>query len=451
MGTNHNRIKVADLEKNAANKILITNSKGELEFSDIESIASSEPVSAIVSGIVDNTPLQELGGVDKLINGLRIGRGSSTGVDNVVFGINSQGLATTANENTSMGFEALRDVTTGGYNSAFGWGVLQQTTTGHSNTAMGDSAMLLNQIGSYNTAIGDGALRNNNADFNVGVGAYSGYYNTTGAYNTNIGGYAGFYNTTGSYNTAIGQSALLNNQFGSQNIAIGASALYKNIGTNGSNIFGHRCIAIGTSAMRENTTGNGIAIGNVALGSQTTGMWNIGIGMQAGSGITTGGGNVVIAGTGFTTYGGGVTTGSNNLIVAPNNGNTTGITTGNGNIVIGKVSGLNAAAENTITISDGVGNIALTKSTTGELKVPNLTQALIISGGATSLINKTYADNMGAVDNATTTVLSGTALNSAYPNAINGFRVHCKSISTGVLTYEKTSTGWIQYAVSIVV
>jgi hypothetical protein len=35
MSTNHNRIKVADLEKNQPNKILSTNSTGELEFSDI--------------------------------------------------------------------------------------------------------------------------------------------------------------------------------------------------------------------------------------------------------------------------------------------------------------------------------------------------------------------------------------------------------------------------------
>jgi hypothetical protein len=35
MSINHNRIKVADLEKNLPNKILITNTSGELEFSDI--------------------------------------------------------------------------------------------------------------------------------------------------------------------------------------------------------------------------------------------------------------------------------------------------------------------------------------------------------------------------------------------------------------------------------
>ncbi|WP_264551936.1 hypothetical protein [Flavobacterium sp. N2038] len=38
MDTNHNRIKVADLETNQQNKILTTNSSGELEFSDINNI-----------------------------------------------------------------------------------------------------------------------------------------------------------------------------------------------------------------------------------------------------------------------------------------------------------------------------------------------------------------------------------------------------------------------------
>lgn len=39
MSINHNRIKVADLEKNLPNKILNTNSDGELQFSDIDNIS----------------------------------------------------------------------------------------------------------------------------------------------------------------------------------------------------------------------------------------------------------------------------------------------------------------------------------------------------------------------------------------------------------------------------
>lgn len=40
MSTNHNRIKVPDLEKNQSNKILATNSNGELEFSEINYVTS---------------------------------------------------------------------------------------------------------------------------------------------------------------------------------------------------------------------------------------------------------------------------------------------------------------------------------------------------------------------------------------------------------------------------
>ncbi len=41
MSTNHNRIKVSDLETNGPDKILITNEKGELEFEDINSIKTN--------------------------------------------------------------------------------------------------------------------------------------------------------------------------------------------------------------------------------------------------------------------------------------------------------------------------------------------------------------------------------------------------------------------------
>lgn len=42
MSTNHNRIKVADLETNKSNKILITNEKGELEFNDVNNIQTEK-------------------------------------------------------------------------------------------------------------------------------------------------------------------------------------------------------------------------------------------------------------------------------------------------------------------------------------------------------------------------------------------------------------------------
>lgn len=220
--------------------------------------------------------------------------------------------------------EILSKTTTGDYNIGFGDGTLPSTTTGVQNSALVSYALYSNTRGSFNLAMGISALQNNTTGFaNIGIGGYSQYFCVSGSYN----------------------------------LAIGDSALQSNIGTNGSNIFGHRSVAIGTSAIENNTTGNGIALGNVALGSQTTGTWNIGIGMQAGSGITTGSNNVVIAGTGFISAGGAITTGSNNLIVAQNKGNTTGVTTSSDNTINGKVTGLAAGLTNNVVLADGVGTI----------------------------------------------------------------------------------------------
>ncbi|WP_026729485.1 hypothetical protein [Flavobacterium denitrificans] len=58
--------------------------------------------------------------------------------------------------------------------------------------------------------------------------------------------------------------------------------------------------------------------------------------------------------------------------------------------------------------------------------------------------------NIGVVNNSTTTTLSSATLNSTYPEALIGFRVHCLLISTGSLIYEKTNTGWVQYASTVV-
>ncbi|MBE8725822.1 hypothetical protein [Flavobacterium hungaricum] len=310
----------------------INRPEGNYEVATINDIENNKafPVSATESGIVNNDSLQELGGTDKLINGIRIGKGNANYENNLVIGRNG-----------------LASVTTGQYNVAIGngdgevEGPLQYLTTGKSNTMVGSDSGINNITGNYNTGVGTSSLFNN----------------TTGSYNTGLGTRALYSNTTGLYNTAIGSWALTKNQFGSQNVAIGVNALRENVGVDGSNIFGHRSIAIGSSAMQSNTTGHGIAIGNFAMSNQTIGTHNVAIGLQAGSGITTGNGNVIVAGTGFIQAGGGITTGSNNMIIAPNNGNTTGITTGNGNVILGKVSGLNAALENNIVISNGVGNI----------------------------------------------------------------------------------------------
>ena len=42
MNTNHNRIRVADLEQNEPNKVLTTNEKGEIEFSNVNNIRTND-------------------------------------------------------------------------------------------------------------------------------------------------------------------------------------------------------------------------------------------------------------------------------------------------------------------------------------------------------------------------------------------------------------------------
>ncbi|MXO07091.1 hypothetical protein [Flavobacterium sp. HBTb2-11-1] len=63
MSTNYNRIKVADLETNQRDRILITNSSGELEFSDLTSALDLKTVngeSILGEGNIDLSNKQDI-------------------------------------------------------------------------------------------------------------------------------------------------------------------------------------------------------------------------------------------------------------------------------------------------------------------------------------------------------------------------------------------------------
>lgn len=389
MSTNHNRIKVADLEKNQPNKILKTNQNGEIEFSDANNLQTEnynaldcttegktldarqgkilkemidnkpsgvssvtgtgvnntdpknpviQAASATQAGVINTTSLQELGGVDKFINGVRIGRGSGNFSNNTALGGNS----------------------------------LTSNNFGSFNTAVGFSTLSLNTGGSKNTAIGCSSL----------------YFNT------------------GSNNTAIGYNSLIGNKTGSFNLGIGSETL------------------------SVNSSGNdNVALGNYTLNRNTEGNLNIAIGKYAGGSITTGNSNTFI-------------TSGNSAI---------NITSGSNNTIIGNyTSGFNSNDSNLVVLGDGTGNTAIRKEADNRLLAPTLSQSLILNGGSKSLINKEFADNMGAVVNTTTTALTSAYLSSNYYNALLGFRVHCNNIATGGLIYERTSNGWIQYSTTLV-
>ena len=300
-----------------------------------------EDVSGLNPGIVNNTSLQELGGKDKLINTVRIGKGNAL-------------------ETTILGQNSLsNDV--GGYNTGIGYNTLNANGTGYGNVAVGGHTLKVNTSGYFNLAIGN----------------YSMSKHISGNRNIGIGAYALQDNTTGFHNIAIGVTSLLSNTSGNYNTVMGSGAMYYGSSSNNT--------VYGFAAMQNNTTG-----GN-----------NIAIGWQAGGSISTGTDNVIL-GYQFNVSAG-LTTGSNNIFL----GNTlNGITTGSGNVTIGKPTGLTSSSSNTITIADGVGNVAFSKTTIGQIITPNLTNALITSAGAKSLITKEYLDSVN--DGSETKVTAGT-------------------------------------------
>ena len=192
----------------------------------------------------------------------------------------------------------------------------------NNNTVLGDDA-LLNNTGADNTAVGSSALLNNTTGAkNTANGAFALFSNTTGVDNTATGQTALFSNTSGNDNTAVGTFALINNADGSGNNAVGSAALSSNTSGAANN-------AVGGGALLANTTGNGNnAVGNAALQSNVDGVGNDGFGNGALTGNVSGIGNTAIGD--FALIG---STGSFNIALGANAGSN--LTTGDNNIDIG--------------------------------------------------------------------------------------------------------------------
>lgn len=396
MNTNYNRIKVADLETNQASKILKTNQAGELEFSDMNELK------------VENYNALDYIDEGKALDA-RQGKVLKDMIEN-----NKVHIATDVE--TQITSAIPEDDKIVSRSKLFNWWQniksKAQTITGNWNFAQsvisksfikdgGTSSEYLMADGSVSTGvtIGDVSAIQSGIINNASLQELGGVDKTINGVRIGKGG--GNVHT----NTAIGYNILNSNTTGNLNTAIGFSSLF-------SNTIGHGNIAIGGASLAENTSGsNNIAIGNNSLIHNISGFNNITIGNAVGAEITT----------------------------------------GKNNTIIGGISGFNSNDSFLVVIGDGLGNVALRKESDNSLLAPTLSQSLIISAGTKSLINKEYADNMAAVSNSTTTPLTSVSLTTAYPNALLGFRVHCKNITTGVLIYEKTSGGWLQYAATVVV
>lgn len=127
--------------------------------------------------------------------------------------------------NTAAGDQAMPAITTATSSTAFGSSALAALTTGNFNTAVGRNALSSITTARQNTAVGTEALRSLTANVlsNTAIGAFALNASQNGQANTAVGALGLLSNTAGIFNVAIGTQALLSAQ-GSFNIAIGVNS-----------------------------------------------------------------------------------------------------------------------------------------------------------------------------------------------------------------------------------
>ncbi len=146
-----------------------------------------------------------------------------TGAGN--FSANASTTNSGLGQNTGVGYGALASLSTGFQNTATGWGALSSNDVGASNTAIGMAALNSNHAGSNNTASGTAALfANDQGSYNVGVGSCA-LLNTSRSgpqfkpCGASISG-----SNTANYNTAVGANAGQTNTTGVSNTFVGVQA-----------------------------------------------------------------------------------------------------------------------------------------------------------------------------------------------------------------------------------
>jgi hypothetical protein len=194
-----------------------------------------------------------------------IGSGAATNID-VVFKRNNAAAGRIGLTNTGFGLGALAVSTlgVGANNTAVGNSALAVNTAGSNNVAVGQFALTAVAAGSGNVAVGQNALAAYTGSNNVAMGL-----NALKLCN----------GTTSVNNTAIGTNALqsLNNAAANGNTVVGAEAM----GTTTGDI--SYCTAVGYQALNLVTDISG-----------ARGLWNTGVGYQAGNNITTGENNLAL-------------------------------------------------------------------------------------------------------------------------------------------------------------
>lgn len=208
-----------------------------------------------------------------------VGPASATVFNTVSTTVNAFGAATTLNMGAATGTLTVANTTLAAK------AITASTTLGVTGVSTLTAGAVIQGM---TVGLGAGAVSTNTA-----VGYQAAYSITTGPQNIAVGYQAGYSTTTGAENTAIGQQASFSSTTGDKITSIGRGAMYSTTTGDGT--------AIGVYALYSQTT----ALGNVAVGGQstsndsalknvTTGSYNIGVGIGAGTALTTGGSNVYL-------------------------------------------------------------------------------------------------------------------------------------------------------------
>ena len=424
-----------------------------------------------INGATVSGNLSVDGGTIKLDGNYPVGTGNvalgntafdavTSGIQNTAIGANSMTANTSGTNNTALGRSSLASnvsgaeltavgtnalaLNTGSYNTAIGAAALLSNTTASNNTAVGYQASYTNTTGTRNLASGNLALyANTTGNNNVALGSQSLQANTTASDNTSVGYASLNVNTTGANNVALGKFALLNNTTGFRNTAVGYQAGLANttgnynttVGANAGTVLdaGQRNTAFGYGALQTDTKGaRAVALGFNALGGQNftsaTDNYNIGIGYDAGGGLTTGVRNTITGGL----AGDAITVGSYNCVMGYN---AQGVDTkGSRSVAIGYGA---LGAQNFTSATDNY-NVAIGFGAGASLSTG--TNNVLIGGNASQIDGDISGETPVTTGNNNVVIGKAAQVSAANADAQVVLGFECTGASNTSLTFGKSTT-----------
>lgn len=314
-----------------ANEVLQTDGAGNLSFAAVSGGASalgdlSDATTPATSNLglgADALAGIVAGGNYNVGVGIDAGKATTTGDYNVYVGFQSGLSKTTVGRNTGVGYKTLRSGTSGQWNSALGYEAFENVT-GSYNLGLGASTVALT-AGNYQIAVGYNVATTQSSSLALGrVGQLLLHGDFATADETKLGINLG---TTFTAPTATLHVKGQGTTYATTNLLIENS--------NGDQI------------MKLTDVGDSIAIGKRALDSITPGSasFNIGLGTEAGTSLTTGDNNVMLGNQ----AGAALIGGSDNICIGYYTGGL-GLTSASYNVLIGRSAGIS---------NNGASNVAV--------------------------------------------------------------------------------------------